>query len=87
MFRVRLGSLFPFLRMERLLKESDKVTELVCTKCGMIAVEDRIRKKKYCPVCGSTDVVPIEMSYAFKLLLNEMKSMGVYPKLELGDKA
>jgi len=75
------------LLMERLLEESDKVTELVCSKCGMIAIEDKIRKKKYCPVCGSTDVVPIEMSYAFKLLLNEMKSMGVYPKLEVGDKA
>ncbi len=75
------------LLMERLLEESDKVTEYVCTHCGMIAVDDKIRKKKYCPVCGSTDVVPIEMSYAFKLLLNEMKSMGVYPKLEVGDKA
>ena len=75
------------LLMERLLKESDRVIELVCSKCGMIAINDQIRKKSYCNVCGSSDVHPIEMSYAFKLLLNELKSMCIYPKLMLGDKA
>ena len=53
----------------------------------MIAIEDHIRKKKYCDACGSSEVVPIEMSYAFKLLLNEMKSLVIYPRLELEDKA
>ena len=75
------------LLLERLLKESDVVTELVCEKCGSIAVEDKIRKKKYCPLCGSTDVQPIEMSYAFKLLLNELKALDIRPRLTLEDKA
>lgn len=74
------------LLMERLLEESDKVTELVCEKCGMIAVNDQIRKKKYCTLCGSSDVHPVDMSYAFKLLLNEIKAMGVYPRIKLMDK-
>lgn len=75
------------LLMERLLKESDRVVEFVCEKCGIIAVDDQIRKKKFCPVCGGSNVYPIEMSYAFKLLLNELKSMCIYPKIVLEDKA
>ncbi len=75
------------LLLERLLKESDVVIELVCEKCGAIAVEDQIRKKKYCPVCDSTEVQPVEMSYAFKLLLNELRALNIDPKLKLEDKA
>jgi DNA-directed RNA polymerase subunit B' len=75
------------LLKERLLEESDKVTELICSKCGMIAMEDRIRRKRYCPVCDSTEVHPVEIPYAFKLLLNELCSIGVYPKIILEDKA
>lgn len=75
------------LLLERLLKESDVIVELVCQKCGAIAVEDQIRKKKYCPVCDSTDVQPVEMSYAFKLLLNELRALNINPKLTLEDKA
>jgi DNA-directed RNA polymerase beta subunit len=72
--------------MERLLEESDKATESVCANCGMLAVSDQIRKKNFCPVCGESEVYPIEMSYAFKLLLNELKAMCVFPKLKLEDK-
>lgn len=73
--------------LERLLKESDATVELVCEKCGSVAVNDQIRKKRYCPACGSTNVMPVEMSYAFKLLMDEMLACGIRPKLVLGDKA
>ncbi len=72
---------------ERLVEESDKTKILVCEKCGNVAVEDAIRKKRYCPVCGSTKVQEVEVSYAFKLLLDELKSIGIYPRLILKDKA
>jgi DNA-directed RNA polymerase subunit B' len=71
---------------ERLLDESDKVEQYVCAKCGMIAMLDRKRNMTRCLACGSeTDIYPVEMSYAFKLLLDEMKSMGVAPRMHLED--
>jgi DNA-directed RNA polymerase subunit B' len=71
---------------ERLLDESDKVEQYVCAKCGMIAMLDRKRNMTRCLACGSeTDIYSVEMSYAFKLLLDEMKSMGVAPRMHLED--
>ena len=72
---------------ERLLEESDKTIQYVCTQCGMLAYKDMIKNKEICSLCGSSDVRPIEMSYAFKLLLGEIRSMFIFPRLLLRDKA
>lgn len=76
------------LLKERMLEESDKTTELICAKCGSVAVTDYIRNKSYCPLCAESDeLYPVEISYAFKLLLDEIKAIGVFPRILLKDKA
>lgn len=71
---------------ERLLDESDKISELVCNNCGMIVMSDRRTGRLYCPNCDSeTDIFSVDMSYAFKLLLDEMKSLLIAPRLSLED--
>ncbi|MDP7282421.1 MAG: hypothetical protein QF475_02160 [Candidatus Undinarchaeales archaeon] len=75
------------LLKERLLDESDKTTVPICSQCGLVAVYDKFRDYSYCTICGeNVDITFVELSYAFKLLLDEMKSMCIYPKLVLGEK-
>jgi len=63
--------------------DSDKTIVPICTECGLVAVHDRIKNKYYCQVDGDTKIVNVEMSYAFKLMLDELKSMMIYPRLIL----
>ena len=72
-----------------LLKErydSDKVTLHICIKCGGIAIEDNIREKLICPMCEGLEIEPIEISYAFKLLVDEIQSLHIKTKFNLKNK-
>jgi len=72
------------LLKERLLEESDKTTILVCANCGLLAVYDRNRDRYYCPVCGDKATISkLTVSYAFKLLIQELISLLVVPRLKL----
>jgi DNA-directed RNA polymerase subunit B' len=71
---------------ERLLDESDREWINVCGECGMTAVENVEQRRIYCPNCEEeTEIHEVEMSYAFKLLLDEMKALGIAPRIELED--
>ncbi|MBN1175798.1 DNA-directed RNA polymerase subunit B [Candidatus Woesearchaeota archaeon] len=73
-----------------LLKErfdSDRTILPISEEAGITAVHDTRRDKYFCPVNGeNADISNIEMSYAFKLILDEFKSLCIYPKLELKSK-
>jgi len=72
---------------DRLLDESDGTFQWVCgnSNCGHIAILDK-RGSLRCPVCGNnTNVHMIQTSYAFKLLLDELLSLGVAMRLQLED--
>ena len=67
--------------------ESDRAVIPICKKCGLIAIYNKFKNKTLCPVCGeNTDVSFVEMSYAFKVLLDELKSLCLYSKLNIKPK-
>ncbi|MEK6915502.1 MAG: DNA-directed RNA polymerase subunit B'' [Nanoarchaeota archaeon] len=72
-----------------LLKErydSDKTTIYICSACGNIGVKDTIRNKTYCPICGGAEIEPIEVAYAFKLLVEELLGLHILTSFELKNK-
>jgi len=73
-----------------LLKErfdADRTVIPICEECGMVAVHDKFKNRLFCPVCGdNVEINFIEISYAFKLLLDELKSLTIHPKLVLKNK-
>jgi len=72
------------LLKDRLLEESDAYTIYVCQRCGKLAYYDLKQRKYICPLCdGKGEVEPVTVSYAFKLLLQELQSMCLSPSLEL----
>ncbi|MBP1985912.1 DNA-directed RNA polymerase subunit B [Halolamina salifodinae] len=71
---------------ERLLDSSDRETVYISEDTGMVAVEDVEQRRVYDPITKDEDNIhELEVSYAFKLLLDEMKALGIRPKLELED--
>jgi DNA-directed RNA polymerase beta subunit len=67
--------------------DSDKAIIHICDRCGDMAVYDHYKNKVACLNCGDkVKASPVEMSYAFKLFLDELKSLGIRPKLTLRDK-
>src|SRR3989344_3445157 len=73
-----------------LLKErydSDKVVIYICEKCDVMAIHNYAKETNTCPLCGeSANIEPVEVSYAFKLLLEELTSLHIMPRLELKSK-
>jgi DNA-directed RNA polymerase subunit B len=73
-----------------LLKErfdSDRTVIPISEESGLLAIDDLFKKQVYDPVGGeNSEISYVEMSYAFKLFLDELKAMGIYPKLILKDK-
>ncbi|MCP2507164.1 MAG: DNA-directed RNA polymerase subunit B [Candidatus Thalassarchaeaceae archaeon] len=71
---------------DRLLGESDGIDLFVCAQSGHIAWYDPRKRTYVSPIHGDgAEVYKIQTSYAFKLLLDEMKSLGVAMRLELED--
>lgn len=66
------------LLMERLMVASDEFTVHACKKCGLIGYKD------WCQTCESGEkVAQLKIPYACKLLIQELQSMNVVPKLLL----
>jgi DNA-directed RNA polymerase subunit B len=76
------------LLKDRLLEESDKSVVYVCENCGYLAYYDFRQRKYTCKICGDEAVIsPTAVSYAFKLLLQELMSLCISPRLNLMETA
>jgi DNA-directed RNA polymerase subunit B len=76
------------LLRDRLLEESDKYTLYICENCGQIAYYDMKQRKYVCKICDEkAKVAPVIVSYAFKLLLQELQSLCITLKLRLKERA
>ncbi|KAI0561504.1 DNA-directed RNA polymerase [Gracilaria domingensis] len=66
------------LLMERLMVSSDEFTVFACKKCGLLGY------KEWCQTCESGEKIgQLKIPYACKLLIQELQSMNVVPKLLL----
>jgi len=75
------------LLRERMLESSDKTVIYVCELCGFIGWYNKRREVYECPIHGDKGILyPVTVPYAFKLLIQEMMSMGIKPRLILSDK-
>lgn len=75
------------LLRERLFESSDRALIFICGNCGFMGWHDARRNELLCPVCREKgELHPLHVSYAFKLLLQELMSLGIAPRLILKDK-
>ena len=63
--------------------DSDSVEIPICKNCGLIAIHDKIKNRTYCQICKDSEIMWIKTSYAFKLMIDELKSACIYPKINL----
>ena len=76
------------LLRDRLLEESDKYILYVCENCGYYAYYDIKERRYVCQICGDRgQVTPVVVSYAFKLLLQELMSLCISPRLKLKERS
>ena len=67
---------------DRLLDESDKTSIFICERCGLLAYHDVKQRRYICRVCGDkAEISSVSVAYAFKLLLQEMQSLNIAPRL------
>jgi DNA-directed RNA polymerase subunit B len=75
------------LLKNRLLDESDRCVIYICEHCGFIAYYDQRQRRYVCNICGEDAVIsPVVVSYAFKLLLQELMSLCIAPRLVLEER-
>jgi DNA-directed RNA polymerase II subunit RPB2 len=82
-----------FLLKEKLMDNSDAYSTYVCGKCGLFAQRANKRDNKkypqstdiyFCKQCENyNDIHKIMIPYAFKLMIQELMSMCIAPRIRV----
>ena len=73
-----------FLLREKLLEASDKYMVYVCNICGLFANKMPKKDVYHCASCkNSTRISKVILPYAFKLLIQELMSVQILPRLKV----
>ncbi|XVF24522.1 hypothetical protein REPUB_Repub13aG0135400 [Reevesia pubescens] len=74
------------LIFERLMISSDPFEVQVCRKCGLLGYYSHKLKSGICSSCKNGDnVSTMKLPYACKLLIQELQSMNIVPRLKLAE--
>jgi DNA-directed RNA polymerase II subunit RPB2 len=66
---------------ESMMERSDKFTWAVCRQCGRAANYAPSQGIGECIGCQSQDIAVVQTPYAFKLLIQELETFGITPRL------
>ncbi|KAI3407904.1 DNA-directed RNA polymerase [Psidium guajava] len=71
---------------ERLMLSSDPFEVQVCRACGLLGYYNHKLKTGICSSCKNGDnISTMKLPYACKLLIQELQSMNIVPRLKLAD--
>jgi DNA-directed RNA polymerase II subunit RPB2 len=66
----------------RMYDVSDKYQAYICKKCGLIAAYNDALMIHHCRICNNrSDFARVEIPYAFKLLMQELNTMNIVPRI------
>jgi DNA-directed RNA polymerase II subunit RPB2 len=66
----------------RMYDVSDKYQAYICKKCGLIAAYNDALMIHHCRTCNNrSDFARVEIPYAFKLLMQELNTMNIVPRI------
>ena len=73
----------PLFLKEKFMDSSDGYTMYVCGDCGLIA-RKVINKNVYiCDSCKTSDTHKVQLPYAFKLMMQELMSVNILPRIRV----
>ncbi|KAL8506631.1 hypothetical protein ACS0TY_017502 [Phlomoides rotata] len=74
------------LTFERLVLSSDSFEVQVCRKCGLLGYYNFKLKTGMCSTCkNGENISTMKLPYAAKLLIQELQSMNIVPRLKLAE--
>jgi len=68
---------------ERMMISSDAYNARLCKHCGLIGTVVADEQGEHCTSCSKKEIHKVQMTYAGKLLMQELMAMGISPQLTL----